>query len=81
MVIKILGIGCPSCRTLEANVKEAVKNSFENIEIQKVTNINEIASYGVIRTPGLIINNQIKSQGKISDTKTIKQWINDVLEA
>ncbi len=80
MNIKVLGSGCPSCQRLEANVREAIKDIAENIEIQKVTNINDIASYGVIRTPGLIINSQIKSQGKIPDTDTIKKWINEVLE-
>ena len=80
MIIKILGPGCPNCQKLETNAKKAIKNLNENIEIRKVTNINEIASHGVIRTPGLIINSQIKSQGKIPDTETIKQWINEALE-
>ena len=77
MIINVLGPGCHNCQKLEANVKEAIKYFSIDIEIQKVTKINEIASYGIIRTPGLVINSKIKSQGKIPDIETIKQWINE----
>lgn len=80
MNIQVLGMGCPNCQKLEGNVKEATKYFSIDIEIQKVTKINEIASHGIIRTPGLIINSKIKSQGKIPDVETIKQWINEEMK-
>lgn len=80
MVIKVLGSGCPNCRKVEAHAKEAVNDTGRDIEIQKVTEINEIADHGIIRTPGLIINDVIKSQGKIPQKEEIVQWINEESE-
>ena len=80
MIIKVLGMGCPNCKKLEAFTKAAIKDSGIGIEIQKITDINEIISHGVIKTPSLIINNKIKSQGKIPDAVTIKRWIIEALQ-
>lgn len=80
MIIKVLGMGCPNCKKLEASAKAAIKDSSIEIEIQKITDINEIISHGVIKTPSLIINNKIKSQGKIPDVASIKQWITETLQ-
>jgi len=75
MIIKVLGTGCTNCNKLESNAKTAVKEAGIDAEIQKITEINDIASSGILRTPGLIINNTIKSQGKIPKVATIKQWL------
>ena len=65
MIIKILGTGCPKCKELEANVKKAVEISGKNINVEKVDNINDIMNYGIMLTPGLVINEEVKSAGKV----------------
>ena len=75
MVIKILGGGCARCEQLESIVKQAVSDLDVNAKIQKVKEIREIAQSGILSTPGLIINDKIKSQGKLPDVEIIKEWI------
>jgi len=75
MVIKVLGIGCPTCQKLEMLVKEAAIDLNVSAEIQKVTDIKKIAEHGIIRTPGLIINEKVVSQGKLPALETLKHWI------
>ncbi len=77
MIIKVLGTGCPNCQKLEALARAAVVETGLNAEIEKVTNIADISAHGVIRTPGLIINDTIVSQGKIPTLATLKHWILD----
>lgn len=77
MVIKILGGGCARCDQLESIVRQAVADLDVNAEIQKVKEIVEIAQTGILSTPGLIINDKVKSQGKLPDVGTIKKWIQE----
>lgn len=77
MVIKVLGPGCYNCQKLEELVKNALAETGVDALVQKVTTINEIASNGIMRTPGLIINEKIMSQGKIPTLETLKHWITD----
>lgn len=65
MIIKILGTGCQSCKQLEENVKHAIKKCGKDAEIQKVTDIADITSYGVMQTPALVVDEEVKSAGKI----------------
>jgi len=75
MEIKILGSGCPKCQTTEKKVKEALAESGLNAQIDKVTDVMEIAKYGVFVTPAVIIDGKVKSVGKIPDTEEITIWI------
>jgi len=75
MEIKILGSGCTKCRTTEKNVKEALAESGLNAQVDKVTDVMEIAKYGVFITPAVVIDGKVKSVGKIPDTEEIKIWI------
>ena len=61
MKIKILGSGCPNCKKLEKNTREAVNELGIEAEIEKVTEIQEIMSYGVMSTPALVVYGEIKS--------------------
>lgn len=63
--IQILGSGCAKCNELAANAKEAVAILGEEVEIEKVTEINEMITFGCMTTPGLAINGQLVSQGKL----------------
>jgi len=73
MKIQILGIGCPKCKQTEANAKEAIKNLGLDAEIEKITDANEIADFGVMATPALAVDNEIKFSGKIPSVKEIEE--------
>lgn len=77
MVIKILGSGCSNCKKLEANAKEAVEKSGVNAEIVKVQEIKDIMSYGVMRTPAIVIDEKVKSYGKVASVEEIVKFIQD----
>ena len=64
MRLQILGSGCPSCLTLEANVREALADRGLNHSVEKVTDIDEIIELGVFMTPALVIDGEVKSSGK-----------------
>ncbi len=63
--IKILGTGCPNCKKLEEETKKAVTNLGIEAEYEKVTDYQRIMDYDVLSTPGLVINEQVVSSGKI----------------
>jgi small redox-active disulfide protein 2 len=73
MKIGILGTGCPKCKKLAQNVEEAVKELNMDAEILKVTNIDEIMNYGIMMTPGLVIDGEVKSAGKVLGKEDIKK--------
>lgn len=76
MEIKILGSGCKNCVNLAANAKEALDNLGVNGEIIKVTDFKEIASYGIMRTPGLVVDGKVVSSGKVLSAQEIAEIIN-----
>ncbi len=73
MDIKVLGPGCPKCHTLEKNTREAVNELGLDAEVSKVTDLNEIASYGVFITPGLVVDGEVKLAGKVVSKSEIKK--------
>ena len=75
MEFKILGTGCAKCHALEEAVKEAVKETGVQANVLKVTDIVEIASTGVLMTPGLMINGKVKSAGKVLSKNDVKKLI------
>lgn len=75
MEIKVLGPGCPKCQATEKNVKEAVSESGLDAQVDKVTDVMEIAKYGVFGTPAVVVDGEVKSVGKIPDKNEIKKWI------
>lgn len=78
MKIKVLGTGCTRCNTAEAVVKEAVAISGVNAQVVKVKDINEIAKYAIAVTPGIIVDGQIKSAGKVPSVEEVLNWIREV---
>lgn len=76
MKIEILGTGCPKCKMLEANAKKALEESGEKAEIVKVTEIDKIVAYGVMSTPAIVIDGEVKSYGKVADVEEIKEMLN-----
>lgn len=75
--IQILGAGCPKCKTLFANTEEAVKLAGVEVQIEKVEKITDIMAFGVMNTPALVIDGQIKSAGKVLGVEEIKDKLND----
>lgn len=73
MKIKILGTGCPKCKQLAENATAAAKELGLDFELEKVTDINDIMSFGVMMTPALVVDGKVKSAGKCPDTETIKE--------
>lgn len=65
MIIKILGSGCSNCMRLEASTKVAIEKMGIPAEIVKVTNMKDIAQYGVMRTPALVVDEKVVSFGKV----------------
>ncbi|MBW1798123.1 MAG: TM0996/MTH895 family glutaredoxin-like protein [Deltaproteobacteria bacterium] len=75
MEIKVLGPGCPKCQATEKNVKEAVAAMGVDAQIEKVTDIMDIAGYGVFGTPAVIVDGEVKCVGKIPEKQKIMTWI------
>lgn len=75
MEIKILGAGCKKCNTLEQKVRELVTSENIDATIEKVTDLNEMVSYGIMMTPGLIINDEIKSIGIVPKESQLIEWL------
>ena len=65
MEIKVLGSGCANCKRLYAEAERAIAQSGRPASLAKVESMQEIASYGVMRTPALVIDGRVVSQGKI----------------
>lgn len=76
MTIKILGSGCPNCQTLENNAKKAVEElGLKDVQVEHVYDINKIMEYGVMSTPAIVFDNEVKAAGRIPNTEEIKSWL------
>lgn len=71
MKIQILGTGCPKCKQLAANAEQAVKDTGVEAEIEKVDDLQEIMKFGVMTTPALAIDGEVKSAGRVLSPKDI----------
>ena len=75
MKIQILGTGCPKCETLAANAKAAIAECGVDAEISKVSDINDIMAFGVMMTPALAIDGEVKSMGKVLSVSDIREML------
>ncbi|MFC1632412.1 thioredoxin family protein [Candidatus Omnitrophota bacterium] len=75
MKIEVLGMGCPKCKMLYDNAKKAVEEKDIQVKVEKVENIDKITEYGVMMTPALVIDGEVKSSGKVSSVEEIKKWL------
>lgn len=71
MIVKILGSGCANCHRLEANTRDALATLGLEATVEKVTDVGDIASYGVMRTPGLVVDEQVLVSGRVPDAREI----------
>ncbi len=65
MIIKVLGSGCDKCKKLEANVKEAIQSLGIDAQVEKIEDFKQIMAFGVMQTPALVIDEKVKSIGKV----------------
>lgn len=75
MKIQVLGTGCPKCNQLYQNAQQAVDESGAEAAVEKVTNLNDIMAFGVMVTPALAIDGQVKASGKVPSVEDIKKMI------
>lgn len=71
MIIKILGTGCPKCKKLEENARQALKEAGVDATIEKVTDLDKIMDYGVMITPALVIDEKVLASGKLLSVSDI----------
>jgi small redox-active disulfide protein 2 len=75
MKIKVLGPGCAKCRKLYAEAEKAIAASGVPVEIEKVESIDEIVAYGVMMTPALVIDEEVRSSGRVLSSSDIVKLI------
>jgi len=75
MKIQILGTGCPKCRKLVESAQAAVRELGFECEVEKVTDINEILGFGVMITPTLVVDGEVKSVGKALSSDQVKAFL------
>jgi small redox-active disulfide protein 2 len=73
--LQILGTGCPKCKKLAENAELAAKDLGIEYEVQKVSDINEIMQFGVMTTPALAVDGQVKVVGKVPSVEDVKKLL------
>lgn len=73
--IKILGPGCPKCKTSYANALEAVKQAGVDVQVEKIEDIEEMLKYNILTTPVLMIDEEIKIKGRVAQVGEIVELL------
>jgi len=75
LTIKVLGPGCANCRKLEEIARAAAACTGATVEVVKVTDMQQIVGYGVLKTPGLVIDEKLVCSGRIPTQESVAEWI------
>ncbi len=75
MNVKVLGPGCARCKKLYEEVDKTIRQLGLHATLEKVEKIEEVMSYGVLATPGLVINGQVKAAGRLPSTAELSTWL------
>ena len=75
MLIQVLGTGCAKCKTLHEMVKKAVEETGTDAQVEKVEDIEKIIAFEILMTPGLVINGEVKTAGRVPSAEEIKRLI------
>lgn len=81
LTIKVLGPGCANCKRLEQLAQRAVASLGVEANIEKVTDYGQIMGYGVLATPGLVINERVVVNGRVPSADEVAGWLNEALAA
>jgi len=73
--IKVLGTGCSNCKATLKTIEAAAQAADADISLEKIEDIGEIMSYGVMSTPGVVIDGKVVHAGGVPDRKTVESWI------
>lgn len=73
--VQILGTGCPKCRQLEANAREAAAAAGEDWQVEKVSDLQAIMAFGVMMTPALAVDGEVKAVGKVLSPDAIRELL------
>jgi small redox-active disulfide protein 2 len=77
MIVKVLGTGCAKCKKLEEKVQEIINKNNIDAVVEHVTQLEDIMKYGILSTPGLVINEKVKSFGNIPKDELILNWLKE----
>jgi small redox-active disulfide protein 2 len=80
LTIKVLGSGCANCKRVEQIARKVVTEMSVDAEVIKVTDYNEIMSYNILSTPGLVLNENVVCSGRIPTPAEVTTWVADALE-
>jgi small redox-active disulfide protein 2 len=80
LTIKILGSGCANCKRLEQITRKVVEEMSIEADVVKVTDYQDIMTYNVLSTPGLVVNEKLVSSGRIPTPAEVTTWVADALE-
>ena len=75
MKVEVLGVGCAKCNKLYDLINEIVTKNSIDAEVHKVEDLKVFADYGVFMTPGLVIDGEVKSAGKVPKEKQLLEWL------
>jgi small redox-active disulfide protein 2 len=81
ITLKVLGSGCANCKRLEQIANKVVQDLAIEAEIVKVTDFQEIMDLGVLNTPGLVVNDEVVSSGRVPSESEITTWVTNALGA
>jgi small redox-active disulfide protein 2 len=73
--VQVLGTGCPKCRTLFENAEAACNDSSAEFELEKIDDINRIIEFGIVTTPALLIDGEVKAVGKVLSKEEIRELL------
>ena len=76
--IKVLGAGCKSCHEMYENTKESVKNAGLSVEVEYITDMEKVMTYGVMSMPALVINEKVVSMGKVLKAADVEKLLGDL---
>ena len=75
MDVKVLGTGCANCRETVARIEQAARDLGVPLSLQKVEDMRDIAGYGVMRTPGVVVDGRVVHAGGVPSREAIAQWL------